>query len=326
MDPGVVVQLGLRFAPGACEAVGSNPTDPTSSEPRKFESQIFHTLWELKKAGYAESTIETTSQRLKLLAKHCNLNDPESVRSYIASKDCTMAYKSGLVDCYDRYVRFNHLEWSKPYFRREEPIIQLPTEERVNKIISSCQSKNALQFTLLKECGLRPIELHRLTLRYVDLENGILHIKTAKHGKVRTLRLKTKTLAMLRTYVSKHRFGLSDIMFSKPDTMSKAFQQARKRTAEKFQDPEILKVRLYDLRHFYGSMLYHKTKDLLFVKEKLGHRSLSSTMRYMHLIDWDYDEFIVKIASSIEEYKSLLEQGFEYISDYESMKVLRKRK
>ncbi len=27
---GVVVQLGLRFAPGACEVVGSNPTDPTS--------------------------------------------------------------------------------------------------------------------------------------------------------------------------------------------------------------------------------------------------------------------------------------------------------
>lgn len=124
--------------------MGSNPTGPTISEPRKFESQIFHTLWELKKAGYAESTIETTSQRLKLFAKHCNLNDPESVRGYIASKDCTMAYKSGLVDCYDRYIRFNDLEWSKPYFRREEPIIQLPTEERVNKIISSCQSKNAL--------------------------------------------------------------------------------------------------------------------------------------------------------------------------------------
>ena len=29
VDRGVVVQLGLRFAPGACEAVGSNPTDPT---------------------------------------------------------------------------------------------------------------------------------------------------------------------------------------------------------------------------------------------------------------------------------------------------------
>jgi hypothetical protein len=64
--------------------------------------------------------------------------------------------------------------------------------------------------------------------------------------------------------------------------MSKAFQRARNRTAKKFHDPEIFKVRLYDLRHFYGSMLYHKTKDLLFVKVKMGHRSISSTMRYLH--------------------------------------------
>ena len=28
-DCGAVVQLGLRFAPGACEVVGSNPTGPT---------------------------------------------------------------------------------------------------------------------------------------------------------------------------------------------------------------------------------------------------------------------------------------------------------
>jgi hypothetical protein len=38
----------------------------------------------MKKIGYAESTIETTSQRLRQLAKYCNLKDPESVRSYRA--------------------------------------------------------------------------------------------------------------------------------------------------------------------------------------------------------------------------------------------------
>lgn len=68
----------------------------------------------------------------------------------------------------------------------------------------------------MKEFGLRPIELHRLTLRYIDLEKGILHIKTAKHGKVRTLRLKTRTLARLRTYTSKHRFGISDTISKNP--------------------------------------------------------------------------------------------------------------
>jgi hypothetical protein len=35
---------------------------------------------------------------------------------------------------------------------------------------------------------------------------------------------------------------------------------------------------------------------------------------------------MVKVASSIEEFTELLESGFEYVSDYEGRKVLRKRK
>jgi len=34
----------------------------------------------------------------------------------------------------------------------------------------------------------------------------------------------------------------------------------------------------------------------------------------------------VKVASSIEEFTELLESGFEYVSDYNQAKVLRKRK
>jgi hypothetical protein len=38
------------------------------------------------------------------------------------------------------------------------------------------------------------------------------------------------------------------------------------------------------------------------------------------------EDYTVKIASSIEEFTELLESGFEYVSDYEGRKVLRKRK
>ena len=38
------------------------------------------------------------------------------------------------------------------------------------------------------------------------------------------------------------------------------------------------------------------------------------------------DDYTVKIASSIEEFTELLESGFEYVSDYEGKKILRKRK
>jgi len=49
------------------------------------------TLWELKKDGYAQDTIETTDEKLKHLSKYTDLNDPESVKAFIANKDCTKA-------------------------------------------------------------------------------------------------------------------------------------------------------------------------------------------------------------------------------------------
>ena len=49
-------------------------------------------------------------------------------------------------------------------------------------------------------------------------------------------------------------------------------------------------------------------------------------MRYTQLVEMGDDECVVKVASSIEEFSTLLESGFEYVSDYEGRKVLRKRK
>jgi hypothetical protein len=41
----------------------------------------------------------------------------------------------------------------------------------------------------------------------------------------------------------------------------------------------------------------------------------------------DFDEsYVVKVASSIEEFTVLIESGFMYIADYGDAEVLRKRK
>ena len=215
MDLGVVVQLGLRFVPGACEAVGSNPTDPTRTEPYSIESLIFNTLWEMKKNGYSEETIKTTSQRLKRLVQNVNFNDPEEVKGWIANHQCSVGYKCGLVDCYDRYVKFNDLQWSKLNYKREDSLIKLPTEERIDKIISEVKLKHSIEFLLMKETGMRPIEIYNLTLRELDLENGIVSIRTAKGGKFRTEKLKPRTLALLKTDINKKEFGLKNHLFSK---------------------------------------------------------------------------------------------------------------
>jgi hypothetical protein len=74
-------------------------------------------------------------------------------------------------------------------------------------------------------------------------------------------------------------------------------------------------------------MEYHRTKDILYVKELLGHKSLKNTLVYTHLVSFEEENaYIIKVASTIDEFTSLLESGFEYVSEFEGKKVLRKRK
>jgi hypothetical protein len=92
-------------------------------------------------------------------------------------------------------------------------------------------------------------------------------------------------------------------------------------------NPRLMKIKLKTFRHWKATMEYHRTKDILYVKELLGHKNIQNTLVYTHLVSFEEDDaWVVKVASSIEEYVALLESGFEYVSDYNEVKVLRKRK
>jgi len=91
----------------------------------------------------------------------------------------------------------------------------------------------------------------------------------------------------------------------------------RQRAYEKFKDPELLKIRLYDLRHWFATTTYLKTRDIFYVKYALGHRNINNTMKYMHLANslLNYsEEWICRVAKTIEEAQKLIENGFEYFT------------
>ena len=67
LQKGAVVEPGLRYAPGACVVVGSNPTGPTSTEPDTHDNRLFNFgLWLLRR-GNRESTIKRKMRFLKSL-------------------------------------------------------------------------------------------------------------------------------------------------------------------------------------------------------------------------------------------------------------------
>ncbi|MDH5391186.1 MAG: site-specific integrase [Candidatus Bathyarchaeota archaeon] len=108
------------------------------------------------------------------------------------------------------------------------------------------------------------------------------------------------------------------------------FLERRKTIARKLNNPRLLKISFKTFRHFKGTLLYHKTKDVLYVKERLGHKNIQNTLIYIHLEAAIFKsgdhKFTVRTAKTLEEAKQLLEVGFEYVTEVESVKLFRKRK
>jgi hypothetical protein len=57
----------------------------------------------------------------------------------------------------------------------------------------------------------------------------------------------------------------------------------------------------------------------------LGHRSVKNALIYKHMIG-ESEEFVCKLAGTLDEAKTLMEGGFECVTDLEDAKLFRKRK
>jgi integrase len=106
----------------------------------------------------------------------------------------------------------------------------------------------------------------------------------------------------------------------------KTFERARTRLAEKLGNPSIKRISFHTFRHWKASMEYHKTKDILYVQRLLGHKNIQNTLIYTHLVSLESDEWVCKVACSLDEAVELVEAGFEYVTNVEGKKIFRKCK
>jgi hypothetical protein len=95
--------------------------------------------------------------------------------------------------------------------------------------------------------------------------------------------------------------------------------------------------RMYQSKHMRASLFFRfllfvpsihacRTKDILHVKERLGHKSITNTLIYTHLVDFGDDEYHTATASTLKEDDELLRVGFECVTERDGVKIYRKRK
>ena len=294
------------------------------------KGKIIEYVWHLQKEGYSESTILGRSKLLKILTKRgANLYDPDSVKAAIAKQSWCEGRKANAVDAYTSFLKTIGGQWEPPRYQGIRKIPFIPTESEVDQLISGCSKRMSTFIQLLKETGMRSGEAWRLTYADVDTATQTVRITPEKNSNPRISHISQKLAAMIEALPKTH----GDRLFSQRqgglDYHREDFNRQRKRIASKLKNPRLRKITFHTLRHFKGTMEYHKTKDILHVMQVLGHKSIKNTLMYVQLADElfrDQQEYVSKVAKTEKDACTLIEAGFEYVCDFEEAKLFRKRK
>jgi integrase len=297
-------------------------------QPIQQTNTTLNLLIQLKNDGKAETTIESISKRLKIIAQNADMNNPETVKQYIANHTCSSTYKMLLTKTYAKYCKFNQIAWIEPHYKPDAKSIQVPTKEKLEMLIANSGKKMATKLRLSMETGIRPVELCNLRAKDIDQEQRLITPTTAKHGAPRTLKISQNLNAMLQEHIIRNNIQANDKLFNITSrTYSKMYRNTRNALAQKLHDATLTKIRLYDFRHYFATALYKKTNLLLEVMNKLGHKDIKNTMIYTHLTNFAEDDYITQSTNDRKQAETLLKDGFDYIATApDGYMMFRKRK
>jgi len=138
---------------------------------------------------------------------------------------------------------------------------------------------------LFVQCGLRLKELSEIQLVDIKITEraGILRIPRGKGGKPREIPLnKTAREAIIEYLAARPRIaGVRHLFFSqkRKPLAPRSIQDLVKKYLKK---AGVGDFSCHSLRHLFATNLYNKHKDIVLLKEALGHKRLGTTLRYSH--------------------------------------------
>ncbi len=301
----------------------------TKPDKATIKGKIIEYAWWLKKGGYAEPTIRTNTKFLRILLKRgSDLLNPESVKEVMAKQDWSQGTRHIVIAAYTLFLRMLGGKWEPPICTVTRKLPFIPTEKEIDDLIAGCGKKTATLLQLIKETAMRMGEANRLLWINIDVERRIITLnQPEKRGNPRIFKVSNKLIAMLNNLPK-----TGERVFGDGPSWHKrsVLYQSRKRLARKLQNPRLLRITFHTLRHWKATMLYHETKDILYVKRFLGHKRIDTTLLYVQLSEALFqestDEFTVRVARTREEITGLLEVGFQYVCEKDGLLYLKKRK
>ncbi len=216
-----------------------------------------------------------------------------------------------------------------PKYREEAKNIALPTREKIQMLIANAGKLLQLKLQLSMETGLRPVELARLKVKDIDLDHKTVNPTTAKKGNPRTIPMSANPNSKTPRTHNKEQPNTKrpTIQRNRLRPIRKTIPQNEKRTSRQTQRPNNHDtIRLYDLRHYFCTKKLNDIGNPYTVMVLMGHTKLTTTQRYMHLLNLNDDEWTCTGATTAKEATKLIEAGFQYVTTIEGIQLFKKRK
>ncbi len=162
----------------------------------------------------------------------------------------------------------------------------VPSREEAELYLSSVPDlKERVMLVLMYSSGLRLGEVCSLRYEDIDRKHLRIHIRRSKNRSGRFAILSKRALDMLTSYWFAYNRPTGWLFPQKrnpekhynPDAFSNRFTRYRSQLGWN------ARLTCHSFRHAFGTHLYENGTDLLTIKELLGHRSLGSTLVYVHL-------------------------------------------
>lgn len=243
---------------------------------------------------YIRSYLDYLSEVLNKLPEDVSWNE---LRDYIRWLQKERDLSDRTINCAISQIRFFtmyvlHKPWDDTQLPMRKFDIYLPyvpsPEEAFEFISSLTDLKQKAMISLMYSSGLRVGEV--CSLKYSDIErrNMRIHIRHSKNRSDRYAILSKNSLDILTEYW--FAFGKpTDWLFpSKTDSSRPCNTGNVMRWMAQHEAYLGWEHRLtcHSFRHAFGTHLYEKGTDLLTIKHLMGHKSLNSTLIYIHLASY----------------------------------------
>jgi integrase/recombinase XerD len=249
---------------------------------------------DLRLRNYARRTIDTYVGRVACFAKYFGrspeLLGPEEVRAFqlhlLQRKVSWSSFNQAV--CALRFLYGITLARREqlpliPFGKRPKKLPSVLSQAEVLRLLDGAAGRDRALLQVAYGCGLRLNELLHLQVQDIDSSRMVIQVRQGKGAKDRLVPMSLRLLNELRAYWRMCRPRPWLFPGQKPDGTLSAGNIQRRFSRLVKQVGLTKHCSMHTLRHSYATHLLEAGVDLLTLKALMGHTSLQTTARYLHV-------------------------------------------